>query len=249
MKILLIAGHGDGDCGAVGCGFKEADLTREMVKLIKNALSNYIVTVDIADTSKNWYRYIIKQGGKFDFTAYDYVLEVHFNACVNDPNGNGKTTGTEIYVTRLETGTSVEAKIISGIATLGLKNRGVKVKNFDLIYHIKKKGVSAALLETCFIDDMDDMKIYKAKKNQIAQEVADGIVAGFGLAKKEEKKGGDNVALYKDTKGHWAEKVIDEVTKLGIMNGFEDGTFKPNDKLTRAQAAVIARNIINHLKK
>ena len=57
MKILLIAGHGDGDSGAIGCGFKEADLTREMVKLIKPYLSKY-ATVEIADTAKNWYRYI-----------------------------------------------------------------------------------------------------------------------------------------------------------------------------------------------
>ena len=28
MNILLIAGHGDGDCGAVGSGYQEAELTR-----------------------------------------------------------------------------------------------------------------------------------------------------------------------------------------------------------------------------
>lgn len=39
MKILLISGHGAGDCGAIGNGYKEADLTRELVKLIDNELN------------------------------------------------------------------------------------------------------------------------------------------------------------------------------------------------------------------
>ena len=34
MKILLIAGHGAGDTGASGCGYKETNLTRELVNLI-----------------------------------------------------------------------------------------------------------------------------------------------------------------------------------------------------------------------
>ena len=41
MRILLIPGHGDGDSGAVGTGYKEADLTREMVKLIASRLLRY----------------------------------------------------------------------------------------------------------------------------------------------------------------------------------------------------------------
>lgn len=36
MKILLIAGHGDGDCGALGCGYEEANLTREDSRTLKN---------------------------------------------------------------------------------------------------------------------------------------------------------------------------------------------------------------------
>ena len=103
MKILLIAGHGNGDCGAVGCGYKEADLTREMVKLIQQKLKNY-ATVEIADTSKNWYQHICKNGSKFNFKAYDYVLEIHFNACVKDTKGNGVTTGTVNFLSCKETG-------------------------------------------------------------------------------------------------------------------------------------------------
>lgn len=40
---------------------------------------------------------------------------------------------------------------------------------------------------------------------------------------------------YSDTKGHWAEEMIREAASLGIVNGFTDGTFKPNKSVTRAQ--------------
>ena len=240
MRILLIAGHGNGDCGAVGCGYKEADLTREMVKLIQPKLKNY-ATVEIADTSKNWYQHICKNGSKFNFKAYDYVLEIHFNACVKDTKGNGVTTGTEIYVTTSEKGTTVEQAIVNNISALGLKNRGVKRYNWGLINHIKKQGVSCALLETCFIDDADDMKIYKSKKDKIAEAVANGIVTAFGLKKTEVKQ---ETGLYKDVpKNHWAYEGIKYATEKGYMTGYSGNTFKPEQPVSRAELATILKRI------
>ena len=182
MKILLIAGHGDGDCGATGFGLKEADLTREMVNLTKPYLEG-CAEVDIASPNKNWYDYICKKKNSFNFKPYNYVLEIHFNACVKDFKGNGYTTGTEAYVTYAEDGTTVEEGIVKNISALGLKNRGVIKKNWSLINYIKKQGVSSALLEICFIDDADDMAIYKAKKEEIAKAIAKGIIDGFKLTK------------------------------------------------------------------
>lgn len=238
MKILLIAGHGNGDCGAVANGYKEAELTRELVKLIKPKLEKY-ATVEIADTSKNWYQTVCKNGGNLNVKGYDYALEIHFNACVNDTKGNGVTTGTEIYVTTAEKGTSVEQAIVDNIAALGLKNRGVKRKNWGLINYIKKQGVSSALLETCFIDDIDDMKIYKAKKDKIAEAVVNGIAAAFGL-----KKAGEKMSKFSDIKGHAAEKHIEKLEKYGIVNGDGSGKFNPDKAPTRAEVAIMIANAL-----
>lgn len=183
MKILLIAGHGGGDPGATGCGYREADLTREVVRLVEERLAKY-ATVVVADTAVNWY----KNYTKLPLSGVEYVLEVHFNACVNDLKGNGVTTGTEIYVTTSEKGTTVEENIVNGIAKLGFKNRGVKRKNYSVINYCKNKGVSSALLETCFIDDADDMKIFTEKKALIADAIVKGIVDGFVLKAVDELK-------------------------------------------------------------
>lgn len=112
------------------------------------------------------------------------MFEVHFNACVNDTKGNGVTTGTEIFVTTAEKTVGVENRVLKAIAAFGLKNRGVKRKNYTVIARAKAAGVSSALLETCFIDDKDDMQIYADKKAKIAEAIAIAIAEQFGLKKK-----------------------------------------------------------------
>ena len=49
----------------------------------------------------------------------------------------------------------------------------------------------------------------------------------------------DEENMFKDIVGHWAEESINKAVKKGIMNGFEDGTFRPDDMVTRAQLCVI----------
>ena len=182
MKILLISGHGAGDPGAVSQFGKEADETIYMVEEIKKTLSAY-AQVDLYPTGRNAYK--DAKAGKLavNFGNYNYVLEVHFNSGAADLKGNGRTTGTEIYVTTAEKTVGVETKIVQSIAALGFKNRGVKRTNFTVIYRAKAAGVSSALLEVCFIDDKDDMSAYAAKKTQIAAAVANAIATQFGLKK------------------------------------------------------------------
>jgi murein DD-endopeptidase MepM/ murein hydrolase activator NlpD len=38
---------------------------------------------------------------------------------------------------------------------------------------------------------------------------------------------------------HWAAKAIDELSEKGIIKGYEDGTFKPERPVTRAEVAVM----------
>lgn len=180
-NILIICGHGDGDPGACACGYKEAELVREIGPLLKKSLSQY-ANVDLYDISKNLYKEQ-KAGLTFDFRKYDYVVELHFNAAAKDQNGNGKTTGTEILVHASEKGVGVETAILENICALGFKNRGVKKVSNLLNMNICKgrQGVSYALIETCFIDDLDDVKLYLVKRDEIISAITNGVVSGFGL--------------------------------------------------------------------
>lgn len=45
--------------------------------------------------------------------------------------------------------------------------------------------------------------------------------------------------MFKDIENHWAKNDIEKVVKKGIMNGFPDETFRPDEPLTRAQLCSI----------
>ena len=50
----------------------------------------------------------------------------------------------------------------------------------------------------------------------------------------------DTSQVSPDTRGHWAEKYIAILQQRGTIGGFPDGSFKPNNGITRAQFAAIA---------
>lgn len=52
---------------------------------------------------------------------------------------------------------------------------------------------------------------------------------------------------FSDIKGHWAQSYIERAAELGWIKGFEDGTFRPNDCITRAQAMTMINRVLNRI--
>ena len=52
------------------------------------------------------------------------------------------------------------------------------------------------------------------------------------------------MAAGNDLAGHWAEKVITEWQDAGLIKGYADGTFKPNNNVTRAEFVVMMNNAL-----
>jgi hypothetical protein len=48
-----------------------------------------------------------------------------------------------------------------------------------------------------------------------------------------------NAQSYSDIQGHWAEDCIQELTQQGIISGYPNGTFRPDDIINRAEFAAI----------
>ena len=179
MKILLIAGHGGKDPGACSSYGTEATETRRVVNQLKaNLLCYNNVSVDVYNTSRDCYTDCGNGKLQVSFSNYNYVFEVHFNSAT------AAAKGTEIFVTRSESGTTVEQAVVNKIAALGFTNRGVKRSNFRVIARAKSAGVSSALLEVCFISNKDDMSRYNSKFQQVCDAISSGIAEGFKLTRK-----------------------------------------------------------------
>lgn len=51
-----------------------------------------------------------------------------------------------------------------------------------------------------------------------------------------------------DLKGHWSEQYVNALSRAGYVQGFPDGTFKPNAPITRAEAVVMINRIVGTKK-
>jgi hypothetical protein len=50
---------------------------------------------------------------------------------------------------------------------------------------------------------------------------------------------------FTDTHGHWAKQTIDTFLKMQLISGYEDGTFRPNGNVTRAEFATMLSRAFN----
>jgi N-acetylmuramoyl-L-alanine amidase len=178
MRIGIDMGHtlsGEGT-GSQGCGYKEQNLTRELGKIVIEMLKKeghtiYDCTVD---KSSNNAQQLIDRVNKANKQPLDLFVSIHFNACVNDVRGDGRTTGTEVLLHSMSSKAKPYAeRIVKKIANVGLKNRGVKTHNAYVLKHTK---APALLIETCFIDDRDDMNVYLKSPRKVAKAIVEGIL-------------------------------------------------------------------------
>lgn len=192
FNILLISGHTRGHNKMANGSRNEGDLNIEVVNLLKPRLEKLKdVNVYVYDMNRNTFYDV--QNGVFKrhlpAVRIDYVLEVHFNALNGKSNLDGKKKGSEIFVTTREQGIKVEQAIMRHMDDFfplrdndGVHD-GVKRENFAVINTLKSMGISGALLEVCFYDDEDDMAVYYANKDAIADGIVAGIAEGFELEK------------------------------------------------------------------
>lgn len=177
MIINVHAGHNpDGKigCGAVGL-IKESTENRKVKNRVIELLradghTVYDCTVDNGTSANDVLKKIVKNCNAH---AVDLDVSIHFNAGANDKNGNGHTTGTEVLIYNTSSKAQDEAlRICENIAKLGFKNRGIKTRS-DL-YVLKKTKAPAMIVECCFVDDADDVRIYNTETMAVA--IASGIV-------------------------------------------------------------------------
>ena len=176
MRINVHAGHNpDGKvaCGAIGF-IRESTEARKVKDAVISQLRQlghtvYDCTCELGTSQSDVLTKIVNA---CNARTVDLDVSIHFNAGAGDSAGNGRTTGTEVYVYNASSKAKAYAeKVCAAIASLGFKNRGVKVSTG--LYFLKKTKAPAMLVECCFVDDKDDVQLYDCQK------MAEAIVYGI----------------------------------------------------------------------
>lgn len=173
--ISLSGGHGGSDSGATGNGYKEKDLSIELVNLIaKYLIEGYIGFVLNAIQEKN-------SSGQFKSvssygTESGFFASIHFNS-----NSGNAGTGTEVLQGKFG---NARCRVINNVLAKYFTNRGIKEVDTDSYYMLREADFDM-IVEICFINNKSDMEIYQKNKNKIAKDLADAIAKYEGLSKKE----------------------------------------------------------------
>lgn len=176
MIINVHAGHnpaGKVACGAVGL-INESSENRRVKDEVMSQLRELGHTVYdcTVDNGKNQSDVLKKIVTKCNSHTADLDVSIHFNSGAADQRGNGRTTGTEVIIKSPLSKSKTYAKnIVNAIASIGFKNRGVKYSTS--LYILKHTKAPSLLIECCFVDDKDDVKLYDA--DTMASAIVKGI--------------------------------------------------------------------------
>ena len=146
MIINVHAGHNpDGKvaCGAIGI-IRESTEARRVKDAVISGLRQlghtvYDCTCENGTSQANVLTKIVQACNAH---KADLDVSIHFNSGAGDAAGNGKTTGTEVYVYNSASKAKVYAeRVCAAIAGLGFKKRGVK---YNTGLYVLRKTTAAA---------------------------------------------------------------------------------------------------------
>lgn len=175
-NLFIICGHGNGDPGATGNGYKEAERVRVLATKIKEYGGN---NVTIGDVNKNWYESNLINNK--NIPKGSVVLELHMDS---SPVKSAK--GAHVVIDadfKPDADDEALAKFITGIFP-GRSQKIVGRNDLANPNRAQAAGINYRLLECGFISNSGDVKIF----NEKIDEIAKGILKSFKIDVIEKKK-------------------------------------------------------------
>lgn len=197
-KLFIIPGHGAGDSGAVGNGFKEAERVRVLATKIKEYGGDNVI---LSDFNLNSYRSNII--GKGAVPKDCIILELHLDSSTKHTARGGHVIINANF--KADEYDEALAKMISEIFP-GRARTIVGRTDLANVRRAAEKGYNYRLLECCFISNADDI----AKFNLHIDALAKKILTCFNIMIKAitiEKNSVDAIAK-EVIKGKWGNGII-----------------------------------------
>lgn len=170
ISIMLDAGHGGRDPGAVYNGRQEKDDTLELVLAIGEILQNNGIDVEYTRTT-DVYESPYQKAMEANEAGVDYFVSVHRNSF---PRPN-EVNGVESLVYN-KSGIKYEMaqNINAQLETVGFVDLGVKERPNLVV--LRRTKMPAVLVEVGFINSDVDNQLFDANFDDIARAIADGIL-------------------------------------------------------------------------
>ena len=125
--------------------------------------------------------------------------------------------------------------ILKNMSKLGFINRGVK--DGSSLYVVKRTNAKAMLIEVCFVDTKSDVELYE-------QRGADAVAKARCNAIRGQEVKTEQSIFYDVSTNDAAYQHIKKLKDYGIINGYGDGSFKPDNPITRREAAIMISNAL-----
>ncbi|MFD0959708.1 S-layer homology domain-containing protein [Paenibacillus chungangensis] len=77
-----------------------------------------------------------------------------------------------------------------------------------------------------------------------AEQESRAAINGVAVAGVLESSANSSSAAFSDMDGHWSEETVAKLQALGVISGYMDGTFRPDQSLTRAEAVKMMNELL-----
>lgn len=168
-KLIISAGHGGTDPGAISGSYIERDLAIELRNLIVAELKLMGISPLVDDDRNALKQTLAWLRGKFG--SKDILFDIHWNAAASP-----EAKGTEVIVPDVASNFEMEVSraILKVFTDLGFRDRGVKREGATARKRLgwMRPAAENILIEVCFISNPTDMKLYEANKSNISKRLA-----------------------------------------------------------------------------
>ena len=169
-SIMLDAGHGGTDPGAVYNGRREKDDTLRLVLAIGQILQNRGVDVEYTRTT-DIYETPFQKAIEANEAGVDYFVSIHRNSFEQD----NIVSGVESLVYDLSgIKYRMAENINANLETVGFVNLGVKARPNLVV--LKRTKMPAVLVEVGFLNSNTDNQLFDENFDDITLAIADGIL-------------------------------------------------------------------------
>ena len=157
----------------------------------------------------------------------------HFAYIVGYPNGNVEPNGN---ITRAE------------VATIFFRLLTEEVRTANSTQSNSLSDVTRGQWFNHAVSTLSSMGIVKGHNDGTFAPNAPITRAEFAaIAARFDDKNTDTSSKFTDIASHWAKNEIGIAANKGWINGYPDGTFRPNQCITRAEAMTLVNRVLNRL--